>query len=163
MRLVYVLEEVGLHMFAPSAAPLGAVLPHQPEPGIRDDPFDDGRRDVRQLPAKLFPKFGRQSNFRNFVVVNEVDARRDVRKEGSAERVDRGSDDRSSDALLAGSGFELGFSETESFQVFADERRSVRADGGAGGNAGGHAHSALKQKTLMFKRSFANVFVLFPK
>lgn len=144
LRLVNVLEKVGLHMLAPGTAPLGAVFPHQPEPGIGDDALDDGRGDVRQLPPKLLPKLGRKSHFRNFVVVHEVDAGRDVRKEGSTERMDRRSNDRASDALLAGSGFELCFSETESFKVFADEGGSVGADGRAGGDAGRHAHRALK-------------------
>ena len=42
-------------MLAPGPAPLGAVLPHQPEPGIGDDALDHGRGDVGQLPAKLLP------------------------------------------------------------------------------------------------------------
>ena len=121
LGLVNIFEEVGLHVLAPGAAPLGAVLPHQPETGIGDDALHDGRRDVRQLPPKLLPELGREGHFRNLVVVNEVDVGRHVREERPPERVDGRSDDRAADPLLARGRLELGLSEAEGFEVFSDE------------------------------------------
>ena len=59
LSFVDVFEEVRLHMLAPSATPLGAVLAHQSEPGIRHDPFDDSRGYVGQFPSKLLPQLCR--------------------------------------------------------------------------------------------------------
>ena len=148
LSLVNIFEEVRLHVLAPGAAPLGAVLPHQPEAGIGDDALHDGRSDVRQLPAKLLPELSREGHFRNFVMVDKVDVGRHVREEGTPQRVNGRPDNGASDPLQARGRLELGLSEAEGFEVFADERGSVGADGGASGDARRDTGGALVKKQV---------------
>ena len=60
--------------------------------------------------------------------MNKIYAGGNVGEKRSPHRVDCRLNQGPADPLLARPGLELGLAETERFEIFADERRGVRAD-----------------------------------